>query len=102
MNFYVLTGQGAKAAVLAVTLDKAAQDDLTGMFKRLADAIVEGDHVAFDPGYRADEGEVVTLSSYELSSGLSLSSPSPSARWRRSARTSWRSRERPKGCWAKF
>ena len=72
MNFYVLVGQGTKAAVLAVTLDRAAQDDLTAMFKRLSDAIVAGDHVAFDPGYRADEGEIVTISSYELPSGLSL------------------------------
>jgi hypothetical protein len=72
MNFYVLTGQGATAAVLAVTLDKAAQNDLRAMFKRLADVIVEGDHVAFDPGNRANEGEIVTISSYELPSGLSL------------------------------
>jgi hypothetical protein len=72
MNFYVLTGQGATAAVLAVTLDKAAQNDLRAMFKRLADVIVDGDHVAFDPGNRANEGEIVTISSYELPSGLSL------------------------------
>jgi hypothetical protein len=72
MNFYLLTGQGAKAAVLAVTLDKAAQDDLRAMFKRLADAIVDGDHVAFHTGYRPDEGEIVTISSYEPPSGLSL------------------------------
>src|SRR5437762_3232365 len=70
MNFYVLIGQSAKAAVFAVTLDKAAQNDLTAMFKRLADAIVDGDHVTFDPGYRADEGEIVTISSYALTSVL--------------------------------
>jgi hypothetical protein len=58
--------------VLAVTLDKAAQNDLRAMFKRLADVIVDGDHVAFDPGNRANEGEIVTISSYELPSGLSL------------------------------
>jgi hypothetical protein len=72
MNFYVLTGQGATAAVLAVTLDRAAQHDLRAMFKRLADVIVDGHHVAFDPGHRANEGEIVTISSYELPSGLSL------------------------------
>ena len=72
MNFYALIGHGAKAAVLAVTLDKNAQNDLTAMFKRLADTIVDGDHVAFDPGYRADEGEIVTISLYELPSALSL------------------------------
>ena len=36
MNFYVLIGHGGKASVLGVTLDKAAQDDLTSLFKRLA------------------------------------------------------------------
>jgi hypothetical protein len=49
MSFYVLIGHGAKAAVLAVTLDKPAQDDLTAMFTPLAEAIVDGDHVSFDP-----------------------------------------------------
>jgi hypothetical protein len=72
MNFYLLTGQGATAAVLAVTLDRAAQNDLRAMFKRLADVIVDGDHVPFDPGNRANDGEIVTISSYELPSGLSL------------------------------
>jgi hypothetical protein len=72
MNFYVLTGQGGKAAVLAVTLDNAAQHDLRAMFNRLADVIVDGDHVAFNPRHRANEGETVTISSYELPSGLSL------------------------------
>jgi hypothetical protein len=72
MNFYVLIGHGAKAAVLAVTLDKPAQDDLSAMFTPLADAIVDGEHVSFDPGYRADEGEIVTISPYALPSMLSL------------------------------
>ena len=66
MNFYLVVGQGAQASVLAVTLDKAAQDDLTAMFHRLANDIVESDHVAFDPGYRADHGEIVTISPYRL------------------------------------
>jgi len=72
MNFYVLIGHGGKASVLSVTLDKATQDDLTAMFKRLADPIVDGDHVAFDPGYRADEGKIVTISSYALPAVLSV------------------------------
>ena len=58
--------------MLSVTLDKATQDDLTAMFKRLADPIVDGDHVAFDPGYRADEGKIVTISSYALPAVLSV------------------------------
>lgn len=72
MNFYVLIGHGGRASVLGVTLDKAAQDDLTSLFKRLADPIVEGEHVTFDPGYRADEGEIVTISPYALPSVLSV------------------------------
>jgi hypothetical protein len=72
MNFYVLIGHGGKASLLGVTLDKTAQDDLTEMFKRLADPIVDGEHVAFDPGYRADEGEIVTISPYSLPSVLSV------------------------------
>ena len=89
MNFYVLIGHGGKASVLSVTLDKAAQDDLTAMFERLADPIVDGDHVAFDPGYRADEGEIVTISPYALPSvllhvgnGRRSSEPSSSGRSR--------------------
>jgi len=66
MNFYVVSGQGANASVLAVTLDKAAQDDLTAMFDRLANDIVKSDHLAFDPGYRADPGEIVTISPYRV------------------------------------
>jgi hypothetical protein len=66
MNFYVILGHAASTAVLAVTLDKSAQDDLTAMFNRLATDVVESDHVAFDPGYRADQGEIVTISPYRL------------------------------------
>lgn len=80
MNFYAILGDRANASVLTVTLDKAAQEDLTAMFKRLADEIVASDHVPFDPGYRADQGEVITILPYTLSTVLaSLNSATAAA-----------------------
>ena len=64
MNFFVVSGHGAGASVLALILDKAAQEELTAMFTQLAHEIVASDHVPFDPGYRADDGEVVTIAPY--------------------------------------
>jgi hypothetical protein len=70
MNFYAILGHRPNTSVLTVILDKAAQDDLTAMFKRLTDEIVAGDHVPFDPGYHADQGEIVTISPYTLPAAL--------------------------------
>lgn len=70
MNFFVVSGHGAGIAVLSVTLDKSAQAELTALFTRLADEVVASDHVPFDPGFRADEGEIVTISPYALPAGL--------------------------------
>lgn len=70
MNFFVVSGHAAGTAVLSVTLDKSAQAELTAMFTRLADDVVGSDHVPFDPAYRANEGEVVTISRYALPAGL--------------------------------
>ncbi|HKF65056.1 MAG TPA: Kiwa anti-phage protein KwaB-like domain-containing protein [Vicinamibacterales bacterium] len=72
MNFYVLAGTRTSPTLLALTLDNEAQTALTVMMTGLVQAIRAGDHVEFEPGYRPGEGEIVTLSSFELSGGLSI------------------------------
>jgi len=72
MNFYVLGGTRTSPTLLALTLDNEAQMALTVMMTGLVQTIRTGDHVAFEPGYRPGEGEIVTLSPFELSGGLSV------------------------------
>jgi len=71
MNFYVLAGTRTTPTLLALTLDKEAQTALTVMMTRLVQTIRTGDHVEFEAGYRPGDGEIVTLSPFELSGGLS-------------------------------
>jgi hypothetical protein len=72
MNFYVLAGSRGNPTVLALTLDNEAQDALSGMLTPLINALRTADHVDFDAGYKADEGEIVAVSPYELPAGLSV------------------------------
>ena len=71
MNFYVTIGHRADAVVRELILDKPAQDDLTQLFTGLADQVLKGDHVEFDPGYRPDEGEIITIDEYAVVSTFS-------------------------------
>lgn len=71
MNFYVLAGSRTNPTVLALLLDNEAQSALTSMTTSLVEAVRRGEHVAFEAGYRPDEGEIVTLSPFELQ-GLSV------------------------------
>jgi len=71
MNFYALVGSRTNQAVLSITLDSDAQVELSSMFERVLKDISAGDHVTFDPGYRADENEVITVSPYNSPASLS-------------------------------
>ncbi len=71
MNFYAIVGRGSSTAVHALRLDMPAQEDLTIMFERLAEQVFHADHRGFVPGYRAEQGEVVTIAPYTLPSALS-------------------------------
>ncbi len=67
MTFYLAIGRdGGHTSILALPLDKVSQEELTEMFERLASTILQRDHRPFDPGYRADEREIVTIAPYEL------------------------------------
>jgi hypothetical protein len=79
MNFYVLAGTRANPTVLALTLDNEAQSALTAMITGLVEAVRAADHIQFDAGYRADEGEIVTLSPFELTGTLSVLSSAADA-----------------------
>ena len=72
MNFYVLAGTRTSPTLLALTLDNQAQTALTVMVTGLVQTIRTGDHVEFEAGYRPGDGEIVTLSPFELSGGLSI------------------------------
>jgi hypothetical protein len=71
MNFYVLAGTSTNHSVFSLVLDNDAQNALSSMFQPLVDSIRTGEHVSFDPGYRPDEGEIVTVSPYSLPKTLS-------------------------------
>jgi len=80
MNFYALAGTRAKRSVLALTLDSDAQEALSSMFEALVRQIRTADHVPFDPGYRAGEGEIIAVSPFEVPAALSsLSSATDAA-----------------------
>lgn len=72
MNFYALAGTRAHPTVLAMTLDSETQSGLTAMLSGLVEQVKAADHVEFDPGYRADQGEIITLSPFELPGALSV------------------------------
>jgi hypothetical protein len=55
---------------LHLNLDKPAQAELTAMFTPIVKATKTADTVPFDPSYRADAGEVLTITPYTLPSGL--------------------------------
>jgi Kiwa protein KwaB-like len=71
MNFYVLAGTRTNPSVLVLTLDNQSQAALTDMMMGLVETVKAADHVEFEAGYKADEGEVVTLSPFELPDALS-------------------------------
>jgi hypothetical protein len=76
MNFYAVIGRTAAATLRAVVLDRSAQDELTATFSSQMEMVRQADRVAFDPSYRADQGEVVSITDYELPSMLGpLASP---------------------------
>jgi hypothetical protein len=70
MNFYAVGGTHVDPTILTLNLDKAAQDELTAMFAPIVKATKTADTVPFDPSYRPDAGEIVTVASYTLPSGL--------------------------------
>lgn len=72
MNFYVLTGSRASARLLALTLDADSQEALSAMMAGLVGDVEAADHVAFEHGYKSDDGEIVSLSPFELSGPLAV------------------------------
>ncbi len=72
MNFYVLEGSRAKAQVLALTLDADSQEALSAMMAGLVEEVQAADHVEFEHGYKSDDGEVVSLTPFELSGPLAV------------------------------
>lgn len=70
MNFYAVGGTHVEPTVFTLNLDKAAQDELTAIFAPIVKATKTADAVPFDPSYRADDGEILTVTPYTLPSGL--------------------------------
>lgn len=71
MNFYALVGSRRNQSVLNLTLDNDAQAELSSMFERVLEDVSAMDQVKFDPNYRADENEIVTVSPYNLPTSVS-------------------------------
>lgn len=72
MNFYVLEGSRARALVLSLTLDAESQEALSAMMAGLVEGVQAADHVEFEHGYKSDDGEIVSLSPFELSGALAV------------------------------
>jgi hypothetical protein len=71
MNFYGLVGTRSKQSVLALTLDNDTQEALSSMFDHLADGILTGEQISFDPNYRAADDEIIVISPYAPPPSLS-------------------------------
>jgi hypothetical protein len=68
MNFYAVIGRRSAVQIRTLILDRRAQEELTETFASLSETVRQADQVNFDPSYRADGGEVITISDYQLPS----------------------------------
>jgi hypothetical protein len=80
LNFYVLSGEISAPSLRRVPLERALQQDLTVHFESLRSLFKTraGEHIAYDPGYHPEPGEVVCVPGFKLPPrlmALGLSAP---------------------------